>query len=229
MSNYQIDETSKDVLLSHDGQQVMMEWEKPYMEAAIDLLKPTGDVLEIGFGLGYSATRIMAHNPKSYTLIECDPDVIERVHKWMLDYPNTKITVVRGRWQEQLHNLGIFDQIFFDDFPLGVGKDSSPLEINLSTKRSTLFIDLCIKSHMRVGSRISLYLNGNAMPHLSSDSKPFVEVWTKTIPIEIPDNCKYRNIGEQRCTIPIIEKNAEYDRIIAQEYGLAEIRKQMKV
>ena len=65
MSTYQTDEINKDVLLSHDGQQVMMEWEKPYMEGAIDLLKPTGDVLEIGFGLGYSATRIMAHNPES--------------------------------------------------------------------------------------------------------------------------------------------------------------------
>ena len=229
MSTYQTDEINKDVLLSHDGQQVMMEWEKPYMEGAIDLLKPTGDVLEIGFGLGYSATRIMAHNPKSYTLVECDPEVIERVHKWMLDYPNMKITVVQGRWQEQLHHLGIFDQIFFDDFPLSVRKDSTSLEMNLSSKRSLLFIDACIRSHMRVGSRMSLYLNGNTMCSLSSDSKPFVEVWSKTIPIYIPGNCKYRNVDEQRCTVPIIVKSAEYDRIVARKWGLAEIRKQMKV
>ena len=33
--------------------QVMMEWEKPYMKK-VKNLKPKGDVLEIGFGLGYS-------------------------------------------------------------------------------------------------------------------------------------------------------------------------------
>ena len=51
----------------------MMEWEKPYMEASIDTLQPTGDVLEIGFGLGYSATQIMKHiTLKVILLIECN-------------------------------------------------------------------------------------------------------------------------------------------------------------
>ena len=35
--------------------QVMMEWEKPYMNKLIKHLEPKGHVLEIGFGLGYSA------------------------------------------------------------------------------------------------------------------------------------------------------------------------------
>ena len=72
MNTFQIDENNEEILLSKDNHQVMMEWEKPYMEASIDILKPTGHVLEIGFGCGYSATQIMKYKPKSYTVIECD-------------------------------------------------------------------------------------------------------------------------------------------------------------
>ena len=55
---FNVDENGKEILLRDGEHQVMMEWEKPYMEAIIDTIKPTGDVLEIGFGCGYSATRI---------------------------------------------------------------------------------------------------------------------------------------------------------------------------
>ena len=47
--------------------QVMMAWEKPYMEHLIKKLKPKGDVLEIGFGLGYSASAIQKYNITSHT------------------------------------------------------------------------------------------------------------------------------------------------------------------
>ena len=67
---YQRDEQGKEVLLKDGKFQVMMEWEKPYMHACIDALKPFGDVLEIGFGLGYSAERIQTYHPKSHTIIE---------------------------------------------------------------------------------------------------------------------------------------------------------------
>ena len=77
MNTFETDKNNEEVLLSKDKHQVMMEWEKPYMEASIDVLKPTGDVLEIGFGCGYSATQIMKYNPKSYTIIECDAVVRE--------------------------------------------------------------------------------------------------------------------------------------------------------
>ena len=78
MLKYTNDELGKDILIDSNGEQVMMEWEKPYMEACIDFLKPKGDVLEIGFGMGYSATQIQKYNPKSYTIVECDPIVIEK-------------------------------------------------------------------------------------------------------------------------------------------------------
>ena len=53
---YSKDISDNQLLEDEDGlHQVMMEWEKPYMEESIKILDPFGKVLEIGFGMGYSA------------------------------------------------------------------------------------------------------------------------------------------------------------------------------
>ena len=71
---YTTDEFGKDLLLQDDGFQVMMEWEKPYMKACIDKLNPSGRVLEIGFGLGYSASHIQTYEDiEEHTIIEYSP------------------------------------------------------------------------------------------------------------------------------------------------------------
>jgi protein-L-isoaspartate O-methyltransferase len=74
---YTKDENGKDLLtITEKEDQVMMEWEKPYMEACIEKLNPSGHVLEIGFGLGYSATAIQNYSGvKKHTIIECSPEV----------------------------------------------------------------------------------------------------------------------------------------------------------
>lgn len=80
---YTKDNYNKDILLQ-DGKnpQVMMEWEIPYMNALIDNVKPKDmNVLEVGYGLGYSAKRIQSYNPKSHTVIECDKNVIAKAKK----------------------------------------------------------------------------------------------------------------------------------------------------
>ena len=60
------DEDGKEMLLDKDGGQVMMEWERPYMVACVNALaiNESSDVLEIGFGCAYSATRIQHFKPK---------------------------------------------------------------------------------------------------------------------------------------------------------------------
>ena len=219
---YVLDQDFKEILLSDQKEQVMMEWERPYMEACIDLLKPKGDVLEIGFGCGYSANHIQSYNPKSHTIIECDDIVLKKLEKWAKDKPNVKI--VKGRWQGIIHQLGIFDEIFMDDFPLEISKDSSKLEILLSRRRFRLFIDICIQNHTRIGSKISGYLNGNEKIQLSSDSEPFAKVESKSIDIEIPMNCKYRNISEQVCKVPLITKIKEFDFYEASRYALDQLK-----
>ncbi len=110
------DEYGKEQLLKEGRFQVMMEWEKPYMQACIDALKPFGDVLEIGFGCGYSAEAIQTYQPKSHTIIECDPMVAEKAREFAKKHKG--VTIVEDTWQNALALLGVYDAIFFDDYPL---------------------------------------------------------------------------------------------------------------
>ena len=51
MNIFEHDKNNDEIFLSSDNQQIMMEWEKPYMEQSIDFLSPKGHFLEIGFWL----------------------------------------------------------------------------------------------------------------------------------------------------------------------------------
>lgn len=224
MNSYNKDENGEEILLSSNKQQVMMEWERPYMEASIDVLEPSGDVLEIGFGCGYSATRIMSYKPKSYTVVECDPVVIAKAKDWAKKYPNIPITIVEGKWQDLLGNLGIFDEIYFDDFPLDIKKSSSMSEKVSSFTRINVFIAFCIQSHTRIGSKICWYLNGNPTKiELGSDTMPFINISLTTFSTKIPKTCKYRNTREQLCTIPLVTKTKKYDFFESQRLVLEKI------
>ena len=120
------DEFGKDVLIKDGKYQVMMQWEKPYMEACIDALRPFGDVLEVGFGLGYSAERIQSYRPKSHTIIEYHPVIAERARQWAKERQN--VSIVEDTWQNALPKMGIFDCIFFDDYPLQSEQDVEKMQ-----------------------------------------------------------------------------------------------------
>ena len=49
-----------------------MRWEKSYIEAVLDALRPCGAVLQIGFGNGDPSSCIQKYHPQSVTLIEGD-------------------------------------------------------------------------------------------------------------------------------------------------------------
>src|SRR3990167_2314191 len=114
----------------------MMEWEKPYMEACIDALRPFGDVLEIGFGCGYSATRIQMYQPKSHIIIECDAVVAELASQFAQKYPS--VTIIENTWQNALDSLGIFDSIFFDDYPLETEAEMQKMQEKVVISNSVL-------------------------------------------------------------------------------------------
>ena len=54
-------------------------------------------------------------------------------------------------------------------------------------------------------------MNGNKELILSSDTEPFIKKEFNQIDINIPKSCKYRNLDEQKCTIPLITKVKEYN------------------
>lgn len=103
-------------LLDADNRGVMMEWERPIMEAhAAKLCQSCGDVLNIGFGLGIIDSAIQTHRPRSHTIIEAHPVVHARM---LADGWDKKpgVTIHFGRWQDVVPTLGSFDAVFFDTF-----------------------------------------------------------------------------------------------------------------
>ena len=72
------------------------------MNKCIDYIQPCGDVLEIGFGLGYSARKLCSYPIKSYTVIECEPVVWEKIDLFKQEYPTITINVIKGRWENKL-------------------------------------------------------------------------------------------------------------------------------
>jgi guanidinoacetate N-methyltransferase len=108
-----------DTQLIIDGQQVMQDWERPYMEAMSKTVTENGgDILELGFGMGISASYIQSYRPKSYTVIECNEDVKNNFETWQKKYPDSDTQLVLGKWQDVIHQLGTYDGIFFDTYPL---------------------------------------------------------------------------------------------------------------
>lgn len=148
---YVQDEQGEALLVSKEGWQVMMEWEKPYMEACVAALAlgPKSDVLEIGFGMAYSSNKIQSYGVRSHTIIECSPEVLKRLRSWKSDMDSKRggvaavgdadgdtsganrttegeksavrsgIRIVEGLWQLCLPELGKFDAVFMDDYPVG--------------------------------------------------------------------------------------------------------------
>lgn len=100
------------------GQQVMQAWERPIMaEMAVIAARGGGRLLEVGFGMGISATLIQERGVCSHTIIDCNPDVLKKAELWRACYPGRDIRLVPGKWQDVIGRLGKFDAIFFDTYP----------------------------------------------------------------------------------------------------------------
>ncbi|TYZ58723.1 hypothetical protein PybrP1_004098 [[Pythium] brassicae (nom. inval.)] len=159
-----VDERGAAVLWSSEGQQVMMQWERAYMETCVDALRiePNDRVLEIGFGLGYSATHIQDFLPTRHTIVECDAAGLRAADAFAVAHA-PRVDVLRGTWQAALPELcgRHFDCVFFDDYPLpelealGVTHNSS--RSLRSRSRWHEFLDVVLPL-VAVGGRITGYL-----------------------------------------------------------------------
>ena len=71
-----------------------------------------GDVLDIGFGMGFSANK-MSELADSYTCIEINPQIYKKASEWSKGRANTN--VIFGDWIEIIPQLGLkYDGIFMD-------------------------------------------------------------------------------------------------------------------
>mmetsp|Transcript_29023 Transcript_29023/g.69137 ORF Transcript_29023/g.69137 Transcript_29023/m.69137 type:complete len:420 (+) Transcript_29023:68-1327(+) len=111
------------ILLDGDDDAVMMEWERPLMNAHASILTNNGTrgkrVLNIGFGLGIIDSALQSYEPSLHVICEAHPTV----YKKMVDdgwdkKPNVRICF--GKWQDELPKLLqeglVFDGIFYDTY-----------------------------------------------------------------------------------------------------------------
>ncbi len=181
-SKYVKDENGSDLLTdSENVHQIMMEWEKPYMEKSIEVLNPFGKVLEIGFGMGYSATEICKNiNVTEYTVIECKPNVWNKFEEWKVnERKDLKINLIKGRWEDVLETVDKFDCIYFDDYST---------EGTAPATRINNFTYNIIKYHLKIGSKFTFFCTGN---YNIFENVKCLQYEYNDFNIKIPKNCKY--------------------------------------
>lgn len=206
---FSIDREGGEQLLDADGVQVMMEWEQPWMERCVDQLEITEscDVLEVGFGCGYSANRIQLANPRSHTIIECAGAVLERLRSWAKLRPNVRI--IEGTWQSRLPELGMFDRIFFDDYG-EPGRSDFEMRQNCPDSRYHKaysraqshfhgFLNIALKWHSKEGTRISGYLISPI-----SVRRRDVQLKFERMPVAPPEHCEY--FYSKEAVVPLFVK-----------------------
>lgn len=118
----------KDGVLTSFGEVVMAEDEAEYMKALAKQVvkgqKRNGTILEIGFGMGLSATAIQSEGCAKHVIIEANSNILKNCRKWMAKKavvvnPNGVVIPLKGFWESVVPNLedGSFDGVFFDPFP----------------------------------------------------------------------------------------------------------------
>lgn len=98
----------------------MEQWEQPYMAKLAEVAcRNGGRVLEVGFGLGLSATAIQSHDIEEHIIIEANEGVIARGQEWAKEQPH-KVTFIKGLWQDVVASLpdDSLDGVLYDTYPL---------------------------------------------------------------------------------------------------------------
>jgi len=105
----------EDQILTEDNRIVMHEWEHPLMKAKADwVCQNGGNILELGFGMGISASYIQEHKINSHTICENNPEVLERLREWAKDKPN--VIVLEGDWYDNVPQMHRYDGILMDTY-----------------------------------------------------------------------------------------------------------------
>lgn len=197
------DELGEAVLWSSRGQQVMMAWEQQYMCQCVDALRiqPSDCVLEIGFGLAYSASHIQRFLPARHTIIECDEQVLLRAHAFALENGGSdRVEIVADTWQHVVPLMQQqgprFDCVFFDDYPLPELEDATAAARDPRRSRWHDFLAAVVPL-VKPGGRITGYLARDV-----DLRRPDCRVMTTRVDVTTAENCDY--FPHKTALVPVI-------------------------
>ena len=180
---------TEDKILTPEGLEVMMEWERPIMERSAEIVcHNQGDVLNVGFGMAIIDSAIQRCGATSHTIIEAHPQVVRRAEEWARD--KKAVTIIPSTWQNALASLKPFDGIYFDTIMPPIIPFLQNVSSILKQNGIFLFFQYCIDlGKLAVMIRDDLEFG---IEYLAFDS--------------IPDNTYYRLKGknaEGRYTAPL--------------------------
>jgi protein arginine N-methyltransferase 2 len=106
--------TEDGLLLDSSNNSIMMEWERPIMKLASEIVtKRGGRVLNIGHGMGIIDTYIQEQGVDEHWIIEPHPDVLK--HMEATGWTNRKnVIVINKPWQDVVEFLPQFDGVYYD-------------------------------------------------------------------------------------------------------------------
>lgn len=181
------------------GFEVMQAWERPLMRAlAEEAARNHGHVLEVGFGMGISASYLVEAGCTEYTVIEPHPAILGEFHKWAMKQP-IPVHVVEGFWEDVIDGLGVFDGMLFDTYPVSESDTQDKVYVPFIPKAS---------EHLKVGGIFTFYSGfAETLPtdHLALLSEHFSGVRLYLIEgLEPPKDCQYYH--DSKMVIPVCTK-----------------------
>ena len=170
-------------------EEIMEEWQIPLMQAMAEVVTEShGNILEIGFGCGVSATLIQEQKVLSHTIIECNDSVVKSFLEWKELFKDKKINLVHGLWQDTIDDLGLFDGIFFHTYPLN--DDEYMKNVHGRATFAEHFFETAAK-HVRPGGVFTYFSNeidSLGRGHQRALFKHFSSFTLKTIELDLPDD-----------------------------------------
>ncbi|MCX6744429.1 MAG: class I SAM-dependent methyltransferase [Candidatus Parcubacteria bacterium] len=104
------------------GHPVMESWEDNYMGKLAEIATANGGtILEVGFGLGISASYIQKQKINKHIIIEANQEVYNKALEFA-SQAQSSVEIILGFWEDTINKLAdeSLDGILFDTYPLEV-------------------------------------------------------------------------------------------------------------